>query len=219
MYPGLVVTLGVVLVFSDIVGIGVLSAHIASHAKQRWLVSLIILLTAGILYCMRFLCTPINGHLQIIFLERLPYEVGMLLGLGLLWIQWMIQVVSYWRRRPHSPMIFLILNTLTIGQIINLIGIGVIFCFAPTMMIIQEGLSNSPSTSKSEWIFELGWLTYFSLAFVTPLLLLSLRTAPKFWQIRHWLSGFSSLGIVAWWIYWLNCTDIGQLLSFNRSFT
>lgn len=215
MYPGLVVIFGVVLVFSNIVGIGVLSSHIANHTKQRWLAFLIVFVTVGILYCMRFLCTPINGSLKIIFLERLPYEVGMLLGLGLLWTQWMIQVVSYWQRRRHSPMIFLILNALTLGQIINLIGIGLIFFLSPTMIIIQNGWSNDPTTFKSEWMFELGWLTYFSLFFGTPILLLSLKISPKFWQLRHWISGASSLGILAWWVYWLNCVDVGQMISFH----
>ena len=209
----IILTFAAVLVVSNVLGIGILSAYIANQTKQYWLTAFVSFLTLGILYCLAFLITPLEGKLKIVFLERLPYEVGMLLGLGILWIQWCIQVLLYWRRRRYSPMMYRIFNSLMAGQAINLIGIGIIFLLCPTMMIIQRGWSNDPATFRSVWLFELGWLTYFTLAFITPILLLSLRGMPKFWQIRHWIAGASSLFVIAWWVYWFNCADVVQSIA------
>lgn len=215
MAAGIILVFGVILVFSNVMGIGVLSAHIAQHTRRPWLTALIAFVTLGVLYCLWFLCTPLDGNLKDEFLARLPYEVGMLLGLGLLWIQWMIQVILYWQRRRHSPMMYRIFNILTLGQVVNLIGIGLIFFLSPTMVIIQGGLSRDPTTYKSEWLFELGWLTYFTLSFATPLLLLSLKGIPKFWQMRHWVASLSSLAMVSWWVYWFNYADIVRSVALN----
>ena len=161
MIAGITLFFGVILVFANVIGIGVLSAHIAHQTKQRWLIALIAFVTLGEVYCLSFLRTPLDGNLKVLFLERLPYEVGMLLGLGLLWIQWVIQVFLYWQRRRHSPMMYLILNGLTIGQVTNLLGIILLFFFCPTMVI--SGWNHAPTNYKREWLFELSWLTYFSL--------------------------------------------------------
>ena len=212
MDSSLVLVLGVILVFSNVVGISVLSIHIAHHTRRHWLTAGVSVVGLGTLYCLAVLCTPLDGHLKINFLERLPYEVGMLMGLALLWLQWMVQVIAYWQRRRHSPMIFLILNYLTTALWVNLAGIALIYIISPTMTIIQQGWSNDPTTYNSEWVFELGWLTYFTLGFAIPVLLLSLKTAPKFWQLRHWFAGFGALGLMAWWVYWINCADIAPLM-------
>ena len=212
MASGFVLVLGVILVFANVVGISILSVHIAHHTRRLWLAAGITFVALGTLYCMAVLCTPLDGRLKIIFLERLPYEVGMLMGLGLLWLQWIVQIGAYWQRRRHSPMIFLILNYLAVILWVNLAGIALIYIQAPTMMIVHSGWSNVPSTYNSEWVFELGWLTYFTLGFAMPLLLLSLKSPLKFWQLRHWSAGLGILGLMAWWVYWINCADIAPLL-------
>ena len=204
MQAFLVLSFAVILVISSVLGIGVLSAYLARQHHWKWLIPPITFVTLGVIYCLTFLVTPLEGKLQAAFLERLPYEVGMLLGLGLLWIQWLFQVVFYWRRRRHSPVMYVIFNCLTIGQVVNLVSIGIIFLLCPTMMV----WSRDPTTFNHVWLFELGWLTYFSLAFMTLPLLLSLRGRLGLWQIRHWVSGMSGLFLVSWWVYWLNCADI-----------
>lgn len=220
MDSSFVLVLGVILVFSNVVGISILSVYMAHRARRVWLMPTITFVALGTLYCITALRTPLDGLLQVMFLERLPFEVGMLLGLGLLWLQWILQVGAYWRRRRHSPLIFLILNYLTTALWGNLAGIALIFVFQPTMTLIRTGWSNDPTTYNSEWVFELGWLTYFTLGFVVPLLLLSLKSAPKFWQLRHWLTGLGTVTLMAWSLYWLNCADIGPFLpsaiSLNR---
>ncbi|MEM9136970.1 MAG: hypothetical protein AAGB01_06440 [Cyanobacteria bacterium P01_F01_bin.42] len=199
---------GIIPVLFNLLGVGLLSAYIARRTRQVWLAAGVIVVTLGELYCLLFLFTPLDRILRIEFLERLPYEVGMSLGFGLLWIQWIAQITLYWRRRRHSPMMYFVSNAVIVSQIVNLVGIGILFCFCPTMMIVQGGWSQAPANYRHEWLFEIGWLTYFSLAFLTPVLLLSLKSAPRFWRLRHWAAGSGVLTTLGWWVYWINCADV-----------